>query len=130
VNTGLLLCNPRKLLPVFDFVQKHLPSSSDSLAQNAHFEQALFNFGVQAFRADSLVTIPEDWNYIEPDIRLGRMSHFVYHFTGPRPSELRRAIRSFPWTLPLYDGTYKSFEPSRSVLPTAAQNQELSDEPD
>lgn len=98
VNTGLLLCKPERFLCAFRFVLDHLPTPSDPLAQNAHFEQAMFNFAVQAFYRDSLVIIPEEWNYIEPDIRLERMSHFVWHFTGPSPCELRSVIGRFPWT--------------------------------
>jgi hypothetical protein len=122
INTGFLLCSPRRFLPVFQFVEDNLPAPSDSLAQNAHFEQALFNFAVQAFYRDSLVIIPEDWNYIEPDIRLGRMSHFIYHFTGPRPVELRSAIGRFPWTCAVCDEIGGSSHSRGSMLPAKAAN--------
>jgi hypothetical protein len=98
-NAGFFICSPKRHLKFLEFVEKHLPCPGDHMAQNGHYEQALFNYGVQAIDPEVLCYAPETWNYMDPDISVREMEYFVYHFTGAMYEELKPAIADFPWTV-------------------------------
>lgn len=98
-NSGFFVASPERHRALFECIVSHFPPGSHPMAKNVHFEQALFNYVVQATDPDVLSYAPETWNFIDPDIRQQRMDAFVYHFTGANFRELKQAIYAFPWTV-------------------------------
>ncbi len=97
-NAGFFLSSPKRHQALFEAVESRLPPPGHPMADNAHFEQALFNYVVQMIDPSVVCYAPETWNYIDPDLRDRRMDSFVYHFTGVNHERLKPAVHTFPWT--------------------------------
>lgn len=97
-NAGFFLMTPSKHGEILDYFEKNRPKNQDhSQRLNGHWEQALFNYGVQTLFPKRLALVDKTWNTIDPDVSENKMSSYAYHFTGISKGETRKVLPHFDW---------------------------------
>jgi hypothetical protein len=100
-NSGFYMMSPKHHKAIFKAISQALPLTDgrENFCFSAHYEQALFNYIVQAYRKDELTLVDESWNRLEPPIDLPRMSDYVWHFTGHNFWKIKHTIKDYDWTI-------------------------------
>ncbi len=98
-NSGFFLCSPKRHKPIFRAIETALPLAGgrEQYAWSAHYEQALFNYTLQAYRPNDLVIVDETWNRLEPPIKEQSMTDYVWHFTGFYFHIHKASIHNYDW---------------------------------
>jgi lipopolysaccharide biosynthesis glycosyltransferase len=98
-NSGFFIINTKRHKTIFKAMENALPLTEDRIdfVYSAHYEQALFNYVVQAFRFNDLYLAEETWNRLEPLIEEPRMTDYVWHFTGFNFWVNKHTIKEYNW---------------------------------
>lgn len=98
-NSGFFVMTPKYHKTIFKVFSKAFPLSGgrENYAWSAHYEQALFNYIVQAFRKEDLLLTEEKWNRLEPPIESPKMLDYVWHFTGFNFWKSKHTIDNYDW---------------------------------
>lgn len=98
-NSGFFLYSTKRHKPIFKAISQALPLTDgrEIFAFSAHYEQALFNYVVQALRPKDLEIVEETWNYLEPPIENLMMNSYVWHFTGYNFWKIKDTIKDYNW---------------------------------
>lgn len=98
-NSGFFICTPKRHKVIFRAIESALPLVEERIhfSYSAHYEQALFNYVVQAFRKKDLLLVEEKWNKLEPDITLPKMPEYIWHFTGVEFHKIKHTIYDYNW---------------------------------
>lgn len=98
-NSGFFVISVKRHKAIFKAIEAALPLTDDRIqfAHMAHYEQALFNYVVQAFRFGDLFLAEEKWNRLEPPIENPRMDDYVWHFTGFNFWVRKHTIHDYNW---------------------------------
>lgn len=94
VNAGLFVAAPAAHTAVFTLFRTLAAGLPAAERDNAHYEQALFNYCLAATRTP-LEHLPEAWNLISPPE--GPMAAYAYHFTGPDCPAQKARLPHFDW---------------------------------
>jgi hypothetical protein len=98
-NSGFFVYSTKRHKPIFKAISQALPLSGgrENFSFSAHYEQALFNYIVQAMRPNDLEIVEETWNYLEPPIENLVMDSYVWHFTGYNFWKIKDTIKDYNW---------------------------------
>ena len=98
-NSGFFVCTPKRHKTIFRAIEAALPLAAgrEAFAWSAHYEQALFNYTLQAYRPNDLVLVEETWNRLEPLVDEPRMTDYVWHFTGFNFHVRKHTIVDYDW---------------------------------
>lgn len=98
-NSGFFVMNIKRHKSIFKAIENALPLTPErsAYAYSAHYEQALFNYVVQAYRFDDLFLTEEKWNRLEPLVEEPRMTDYVWHFTGFNFWVRKHTINEYDW---------------------------------
>jgi hypothetical protein len=98
-NSGFFICTPKRHKVIFRALESALPLVPERMnfRYSAHYEQALFNYVVHAFRKKDLLLVEEKWNKLEPDITLSKMPEYIWHFTGVEFHKIKHTIKDYDW---------------------------------
>lgn len=100
-NSGFFVMTPKHHKTIFKAISQALPLTDgrEGYAFSAHYEQALFNYVVQAYRNNELLLTEEKWNRLEPPIQSQRMFDYVWHFTGFNFWKMKGTINDYDWSM-------------------------------
>ena len=100
-NSGFFLMTPKHHKTIFKVISQTLPLTDgrEGFASSAHYEQALFNYVLQAYRSNELLLTEEKWNRLEPPIQSQRMFDYVWHFTGFNFWKMKDTINDYDWSM-------------------------------
>jgi lipopolysaccharide biosynthesis glycosyltransferase len=98
-NSGFYLMNTKRHKSIFKVISQALPliDGRESFCYSAHYEQALFNYVVQAYRPNDLYLAEEKWNRLEPPIEQEIMNDYVWHFTGYNFWKIKDTVKDYNW---------------------------------
>lgn len=98
-NSGFFMMTPKHHKTIFKVISQALPLTDgrESFSYSAHYEQALFNYVIQAYRSNELFLAEEKWNRLEPPIESPRMNDYVWHFTGYNFWKMKDTINNYDW---------------------------------
>lgn len=98
-NSGFFVCSPKRHKTIFRAIESALPLSGgrENFSWSAHYEQALFNYALQAYRPNDQLLAGECWNRLEPPISEPVMTDYVWHFTGFYFHVHKHTVSSYDW---------------------------------
>jgi lipopolysaccharide biosynthesis glycosyltransferase len=98
-NSGFYLMDIKRHKTIFKVISQALPliDGRELFSYSAHYEQALFNYVIQAFRPKDLYLTEEKWNRLEPPIDEEKMNDYVWHFTGYNFWKIKDTIKDYNW---------------------------------
>jgi hypothetical protein len=98
-NSGFYMISPKHHKTIFKAISQALPLTDgrEGFCYSAHYEQALFNYVVQAYRKEELLLADEKWNRLEPLINSPRMNDYVWHFTGFNFWKIKDTVKDYDW---------------------------------